>query len=126
MRPCLPVGIDLLLDADWARILPRIKFLRSGCWFWRGAKSRGGCRTRPRGNTYGHVYLRGKVYKVHRVLFALFRWRPPVDRVLDHVRTECPTWCVNPWHLEPVTNEENVARANRRRKRGLTSTGCRC
>jgi hypothetical protein len=95
----------------------RIVLCPSGCWIWKGARSRGGMRTRPRKNTYGHIRLgRRNYYKVHRLLFKIFRGRLRRDKVLDHKKKSCPTLCVNPWHLEPVSNGENVARANRKRK----------
>lgn len=127
MQRFLP--IPTLTGDQVTSLLSRLLFFATGCWRWTGAQCRGGMRTRPRANTYGHLYLQGRNYKVHRILWSLFRARElrvpeELDElVLDHKDPAngrgqgCPTWCVNPWHLEPVSNEENVARANRERAR---------
>jgi len=48
--------------------------------------------------------LRGK----HGAAYEL--WRGPIPRKLqlDHLCRQ--TLCVNPWHLDPVTNRENALR----------------
>lgn len=44
----------------------------------------------------------------HRVTYTLLRGRIPEGMELDHLCRN--TTCVNPWHLEPVTGEENKRR----------------
>lgn len=73
----------------------------NGCWIWqRSLRSTG----------YGN-YSEGwnKIKLAHRVIYGRFRGPIPEGLVLDHlcrVRS-----CVNPDHLEPVTQRENVMRA---------------
>lgn len=69
------------------------------CWLWTGALNRGG---------YGLVSFDSKRRMAHRVAYELVKGPIPKGLVLDHlcrVRN-----CVNPDHLEPVTNRENVLR----------------
>lgn len=70
-----------------------------GCWIWQG-------ETIERG--YGRVRVNGRKQLVHRVVFEYFNGTIPEGLVLDHTcRTQL---CVNPAHLEPVTQAENVRR----------------
>lgn len=76
------------------------------CDIWTGAMSSEG---------YGVIRLGGRgshVVRAHRVAFILARGRVPADRpILDHVYPVCRyRFCVNEWHLEPVTQRENDAR----------------
>ena len=73
----------------------------NGCWDWVGAK---------RSTGYGCVFDRvlRKMRQAHHVLFEAHRGPLPVGLQLDHLCRN--TICVNPWHLEPVTNRENVLR----------------
>lgn len=72
----------------------------SGCWLWcAGCDSEG----------YGRFAVaRGMKDRAHRVAYRLLVGAIPDGHVLDHkCRTRC---CVNPMHLEPVSNGENVKR----------------
>lgn len=67
----------------------------SGCWLWDGADN---------GSGYGK--FRGRY--AHRVSFEMHKGPIPQGMHLDHLcRVPC---CVNPSHLEPVTNAENARR----------------
>lgn len=69
----------------------------SGCWIWMGAVSQG----------YGYMLRGGKHIKAHRLFYEHHKG-PIGPFVLDHLcRVRC---CVNPDHLEPVTNHENIIR----------------
>lgn len=62
---------------------------------------------------YGYVRLRWRGLRTtaHRVFYTLLVDEIPEGLVLDHLcRVRC---CVNPAHLEPVTNEENIRRGER-------------
>lgn len=70
------------------------------------------------------------MYPSHRVAYALTYGQPDPKAVLDHV---CRIHgCVNPHHLDPVTNAENVRRGDTARLtsaqvaeiRSLWSAGC--
>ena len=70
----------------------------SGCWLWLGPETSGYGRYRvPRGNLLAHRYAYENV-----------RGPIPQGLQLDHLcRVRC---CVNPDHLEPVTNRVNALR----------------
>lgn len=71
-----------------------------GCWLWTGAKTTTG---------YGSVWLDGRSVKAHRVAYELLVGRIPDGLTIDHL---CRVrLCVNPAHLEPVTNRENTLRS---------------
>ena len=71
----------------------------SGCWIWCGARHQRG---------YGSFYADGVVHRAHRWAFEHFRGPVPANLVIDH-RCRNPS-CVNPDHLEPVTQRTNVLR----------------
>ena len=78
----------------------------TGCWFWTGA-----CLP----NGYGAFRLERQTLGAHRVGYELFNGIIPPGLVLDHlcrVRS-----CVNPGHLEPVTDQVNIARGFEARAR---------
>ncbi len=67
-------------------------------------------------NGYGQTRLPapdGRVVQAHRALFMLIRGPIPEGETLDHTCRN--TWCVNPYHLEAMSNSENVAKGNRDR-----------
>lgn len=91
------------------RILRRVHVSpETGCWLWTGHKDRHG---------YGQVKLRGRAHWVHRVLAQAFQGQF-ADGIEANHRAEClnPS-CCNPDHLNGLTKSENVAEANRRRRR---------
>ncbi len=68
------------------------------------------CWPRGRGSGYATFSHNHTMYPAHRVAYVLIRGPIPNDLVLDHL---CRTHnCVNPFHLEPVTNAENIRRGN--------------
>lgn len=75
----------------------------SSCWRWTGAQNSQG---------YGCVGVLGKSRLVHRVAYELLVGPIPAGLVIDHVvkRGCVHKTCLNPAHLEPVTNLENIRR----------------
>ena len=69
------------------------------CWQWLGP-------TRFKG--YGFITLNQRTRPVHRVAYELTVGPIPTGLVLDHLCRN--RVCVNPLHLEPVTNRENILR----------------
>ena len=93
------------------------------CWLWMAARARNG---------YGRVGVAQAVRLAHRVAYALLIGPIPVGLTLDHFRMNpgprnapCSRACVNPAHLEPVTQGENVLRGNGLFAREARQTQCR-
>lgn len=83
-------------DRFWAKVMPEPM---SGCWLWAGALSKG----------YGHFALtKGDVRNAHRLAYEELVGPIPAGLHLDHLCRNRA--CVNPDHLEPVTNRENTVR----------------
>lgn len=70
-----------------------------GCWIWTGATNDGG---------YGQLRADDRVQYAHRLAYETFVGPIPDGLQIDHL---CRTrLCVNPAHLEPVTQRENILR----------------
>lgn len=90
------------------RFLKKVELIPfHSCWEWTGGKIRNG---------YGHFRfgykLDGKndIRLAHRVSYELHVGPIPKGLVLDHLCKN--TSCVNPTHLQPVTQRENIARGS--------------
>ena len=79
--------------------LGRHTLIGDGCWAWTGAKKTGG---------YGNMWWNGKMRMAHRMWYEALRGRIPEGLVIDHLCQQ--ESCVNPWHLEAVTQAVNVRR----------------
>ncbi len=82
------------------RFLSKIEVTDS-CWIWTG---RIGAEPKP----YGSFYTDGKDIKAHRFAYELFIRKIPDGLTIDHLCRNHS--CVNPSHLEAVTNRENILR----------------
>ncbi|MFG3349552.1 HNH endonuclease signature motif containing protein [Streptomyces sp. NPDC048018] len=71
----------------------------SDCWLWTGFLDRYG---------YGHISVNNHREKVHRAAYTALVGPIPDGLVIDH--TCRVRHCVNPAHLEPVTQAENTRR----------------
>jgi hypothetical protein len=91
-------GID---DSSKNRLMRKVsKDQRTSCWIW------GGGSTTSRGNArYG--VMSNKL--AHRVSYEIHKGPIPPHLQIDHVCRN--TLCVNPDHLEAVTQHENIRRA---------------
>lgn len=72
----------------------------TGCWIWTAAKSSTG---------YGNMRFMGRNFGAHRITFELVKGAIPRGLVLDHLCVN--PICVNPDHLEAVTDRVNVMRS---------------
>lgn len=103
---------DDLRERGWTASLPtrfEAKVEKSStCWLWLGSiDSNGYGRIRPGGRETQPEYA-------HRVAFELYSGSIPEGLTIDHVAARgCRSRsCVNPAHLEAVTNRENSLRGN--------------
>lgn len=83
-----------------------------GCWLWTASRDRHG---------YGYFGVGQTLYKAHRMAWFLTYRRWPVQ-VLDHLCRNPP--CVNPDHLEDVSNKVNLLRGNGWSGRHAQKTHC--
>ena len=74
----------------------------SGCWLWLGSLP-------PPG--YARINIKGKSIMAHRFAYKYYRGCIPTGLVIDHLCRMRS--CVNPWHMEVVTNRENILRGKR-------------
>lgn len=82
-------------DRFWAKV---DKEGHAGCWIWTGARLSG----------YGMFWEDGRTRRAHRFAYELLVGGIPEGLVLDHLCRNPE--CVNPGHLEPVTQRENTMR----------------
>jgi len=69
------------------------------CWEFTGANN---------GTGYGVISVNGRMVVAHRVAYEEMITEVPAGLMIDHLCRN--RRCVNPWHLEPVTNRENARR----------------
>lgn len=90
-----PVGWKgTLEDRFWSKVEKT-----DTCWLWTAAKD-------PKG--YGRINVGGYTMLTHRLAYELVVGQIPEGLQLDHLCRN--PGCVNPAHLEPVTNYENSMR----------------
>lgn len=78
----------------WAKVVKT-----EDCWLWTGSRTTKG---------YGHLLVDGRFTQAHRLAYELEVGPIASGLVIDHL---CRVrHCVNPAHLEPVTNRENLRR----------------
>lgn len=88
------------------RFLAKVQPLDNGCWQWLGATMKGYGVFRIGSRTDGSY----RIVKAHRFAFEHYKGAIPENLTLDHLcRNE---FCVNPDHLEAVTNAVNVLRGD--------------
>lgn len=92
-------------------VFKRYEISESGCWIYTGTKDRFG---------YGHFYYQQASYKAHRIAYYLTYGEITDRKVIDH---KCRNKsCINPQHLEAVSQLENVLRHEKQKH----CQGCNC
>lgn len=99
-------GYDSIGRPIWRRVEdPKVKLLAravagpNGCVVWAGGKNNNG---------YGHITIDGQRIYTHRLSYELHVGPIPDGLVIDHLCRNRA--CLNPHHLEPVTQGENTRR----------------
>lgn len=80
-------------------LLSRCKQLDDGCWLWLYCKTAAG---------YGQLSYKNKRQFTHRLAYELWRDPVPTGLTLDHLCRNRA--CMNPTHLEAVTQKTNCLR----------------
>lgn len=91
--------IDECREITINRVIDNIEFADSGCWNW---------LRRDNGSGYGMITLHGRQRIVHRLFYQILNGQIPDYLVVDHLCRN--RRCVNPDHLDPTTQKENVRR----------------
>lgn len=104
---------QIVTERFWASI-DRSGDTSGDCWVWTGSRTSEG---------YGRLLVFGVHYTAHRVSYELHHGPIPDGLVLDHLCRNVS--CVNPDHLEPVTDAENVLRGEGSPARNARKTYCK-
>ena len=111
VRKAYPANRKMPRTADerfWGRVEKS-----EACWEWIGRKDRDG---------YGVFSMGRDNVRAHRWFYERFVAAIPAGLVMDHLCRDRA--CVNPCHLEPVTNHENLLRGEGVAARSASRTSC--
>ena len=83
------------------RLLSKHEVADSGCWMWTAARSAAG---------YGQLRVDGRTIYAHRASYEVYVGPIAEGMQIDHLCRERA--CINPSHLQVVTNRENTLRGD--------------
>ena len=92
--------MECYLKSDKQRFFEKIKH-NGLCWEWKGCKLESG---------YGMFSLNGKLGYAHRASYILFRGLIQTKFVVHHLCKNRS--CVNPIHLESITQKDNLLKGD--------------
>lgn len=95
------------------RLWSQVESTPLGCWMWTGSTDTHG---------YGRMKIDGRYQPTHRVAYELLVGPIPNGLVIDHLCRNRA--CLNPAHVEPVANAENVLRGVGPTARNASKTHC--
>jgi len=90
--------------------------VQNSCWLWAKSSNQKG---------YGKVWNKAtqRLEMAHRFMYEALIGKIPSDLTLDHL---CRTpQCINPEHMEPVTNRENILRGEGIAAKNIKKTYCK-
>ena len=95
------------------RFMEKVRLDESGCGLWTSVTTWA---------NYGRFKVNGRFVQAHRWAYEYFKGPIPPGLQLDHLCRNRN--CVNPAHLEPVTNRENLLRGDTLSARNTAKTHC--
>ena len=106
------------MTRPYTRESPEVRFWSKvektdGCWIWKGCN---------RGDGYGAFSIRGRGILPHRFGYELSKGEIPKGLQIDHLCRN--RLCVNPEHLEAVSQKENILRGDSAITRNRLKTHC--
>lgn len=103
----------ILNPEELERFMDKVAVQPNGCWLWTASQFRGG---------YGRFTLNGKSLCAHVVIWEHHNGPKP-QATLDHFACDTPS-CVNPDHVRPASQRENLLRGNTQAADRRSRTHC--
>jgi len=104
---------------DLERFMEKVEKTPGVCWQWMGYRNQDGYGHFNDHSGEGGTY---KTVRAHRFAYQCFVGPIPDELTLDHLCRN--PGCVNPAHLEPVTNKENILRGEGLSAKNARKTHC--